>query len=140
MHRNNGKLAVWKMNGTELVQAIELRGGLTVPLHWKALGVSDFNADGHKDIVFRHDDGRISVWLMNGFEFVENHLLDTPRPDHSWQFGALVDLDRNGQNDFIWKHADGRIRVWFMSGMSAINYGTLRNGRTGIHWKLSGPR
>ncbi|MBA4149065.1 MAG: VCBS repeat-containing protein [Verrucomicrobia bacterium] len=140
MQRANGKLAVWKMNGTRLAQAIPLRDGQSIGLQWRAIAVSDFNADGAKDIVFRHQDGRLAIWIMNGFEYVQSQLLDTPRPDHSWKFGALADLDRNGQDDFIWRHTDGRIQVWFMSGSSAFRFGTLRNGSVGTQWRLMGPR
>ena len=48
----------WK-RGCEQITLLNARG-------WIVIHMADFNGDGHADILFRHIDGRVALWLMNG--------------------------------------------------------------------------
>jgi hypothetical protein len=43
-----------------------LNSGQAVSTGWKQVGARDFNANGQKDLLWQHLDGRIALWLMNG--------------------------------------------------------------------------
>jgi hypothetical protein len=36
------------------------------PNSWHIEGTGDFNGDGKADILWRHDDGTVGTWHMNG--------------------------------------------------------------------------
>ena len=40
--------------------------GTLTKWEWKVGGVADFDADGKSDILWRHDSGVASIWLMDG--------------------------------------------------------------------------
>jgi hypothetical protein len=55
---------------------------------WQVEGLGDFNADGRADIVWRHDDGTVSIWLINsGWYIGESALLPM---DPAWQLRGLL--------------------------------------------------
>jgi FG-GAP-like repeat len=85
-HQGDGRIAVWFMNGTTLID-----GSLTSPsqvpeTNWKIRAVGDLNADGKPDLIWQHIvDGRISVWLMNGLTLVDGMLLSPSQvSDTNW--------------------------------------------------------
>lgn len=43
---------------------------------WKPVGTGDFNNDGKTDILWRRDDGSVSVWLMDGNNLVSGLYLN----------------------------------------------------------------
>ena len=51
--------------------------------NWKVVGTTDFTEDGQADILWQHEDGRISLWSMNsttmtsGFVLIHNMSLRT---------------------------------------------------------------
>ncbi|OGA37205.1 MAG: hypothetical protein A3G24_00290 [Betaproteobacteria bacterium RIFCSPLOWO2_12_FULL_62_13] len=46
--------------------------------------VYDFNGDGKSDILWRHTEGRIGIWLMDGFTHTSWGSI-TPVADTGWQ-------------------------------------------------------
>jgi len=62
----NGQLVIWYMNGE---QKIGDSGAFAVAsdLNWKAVGLADFDGDGHPDILFQNQlTQQVQVWLMSG--------------------------------------------------------------------------
>jgi hypothetical protein len=51
------------MKGGNINQAVDLQ---VVDNSWHIDGIGDFNGDGKSDILWRNDDGRVSIWMMNG--------------------------------------------------------------------------
>jgi hypothetical protein len=77
---DDGRLAMWMMNGTTFLNAISLRNGKPVGPGWRINGLSDFDDNGSKDILFRHTDGRLAVWFMNQTSFVSSASLRNSGP------------------------------------------------------------
>ncbi|MFN7138624.1 MAG: hypothetical protein ACK4UN_04745, partial [Limisphaerales bacterium] len=83
---DNGQLAWWKMNGTSFSGSVLLRSGKSAGPGWRAVGLSDFNNNGHKDILLQNKDGRLAVWLMEGTNFLQTLVLrDGPAHDSGWR-------------------------------------------------------
>jgi hypothetical protein len=84
-HEGDGRIAVWKMRGSTLVE-----GGLTSPgqvddLDWKIRAVGDLNGDDQPDLIWQHRaDGRVAVWLMNGTEQLRGIVIHQV-PDTAWE-------------------------------------------------------
>ncbi|MDY6805831.1 MAG: DUF4347 domain-containing protein [Cyanobacteriota bacterium] len=72
----------------------------------------DFDGDGTGDLLWRHSNGELRVWLM------ENGDLKTPivLPDResAWTVESVANFDSDADSDILWKHTDGRVRLWVM--------------------------
>jgi hypothetical protein len=71
---DNGQVALWLMNGTNL-----LGGGVVGPgsasTDWAVAGSGDFNGDVRDDILWRNDNGQIATWLLNGTNLIGGGLV-----------------------------------------------------------------
>jgi hypothetical protein len=85
-------------------------------------GVDDFNADGHADLVLRHQaTGAVDVWLQGGTLGVElvgrTTFSGAALPPPEWIVGATADFDGDGRPDVLWRNrSTGRLVVWLMNG------------------------
>jgi hypothetical protein len=62
--RQDGNIAVWLMNGLQLVQSDVIA---FVPLNWSVAETGDFNGDGFSDILWRDNNaGATTIWFMQG--------------------------------------------------------------------------
>ncbi|MFN7138692.1 MAG: FG-GAP repeat domain-containing protein, partial [Limisphaerales bacterium] len=83
---DDGHLAWWKMNGINFSSSTLLRNGKSAGPGWRAVGLSDFNNDGHKDILLQNSDGRLAAWLMNQTNFLNTVILrDGPAHNSGWR-------------------------------------------------------
>ena len=66
--RTSGANVIWLMGGTDNLTITATQTLLTVPTNWDVVGVSDWNQDGFKDLVWRNTrgGGENVVWFMGG--------------------------------------------------------------------------
>jgi hypothetical protein len=79
-----GALTLWVMDGLTQRSTVSLG---TEGAGWKVAGSGNFNEDQAIDIVWRHTDGRVRVWLMNPDTLtthVTRNLNPNQEPDTSW--------------------------------------------------------
>jgi sRNA-binding regulator protein Hfq len=143
-HRTQGYIAVWLMNGTQLIDSVLFSPGRVADPGWEIVGAGDFDGDGRPDLVWRHaTDGYIGVWLMNGIA-LKNSVAFTPErvADPGWKLVAIGDVDNDGHSDLIWQHSvDGYIGAWLMNGVSLIDSLWFTPNRVAdTTWKVVGPR
>ncbi len=83
---------------------------------------NDFNADGSSDLVWRHTDGDVSVWLANsgasysGFTAQDLGIV----PSH-WSIANVADFNGDGKVDLLWRDANGDTGLWLSGSSSALN-------------------
>jgi hypothetical protein len=85
----NGHLALW-FNGSDGGAAYPSyqNGSGPVDVAWQVQGVGDFDGDDRADILWRHVDGLVGIWRMNGGLFVSDVY---PRQvETSWAIEGLV--------------------------------------------------
>ena len=77
----NGQHVLWSMNGASLAGASYLP---TTSLNWEVAGTGDFDADGHRDVIWVHSITRqVVVWMMNRSNIRDGVFLPSPqRLDH----------------------------------------------------------
>jgi len=81
---------------------------------------TDFNFDGRDDILWRHADGRVAIWLMDGLQVVSG--ADIFPAGTAWNVREVTDFQDNlaGRADILWQNADGRIAVYSMDGLTIL--------------------
>jgi hypothetical protein len=143
-HDQSGENVIWHMNGTTLVSGTFTTPSSLPDVRWKMVGVSDFNADHHPDIVWHHrTSGEIVLWYMNGAALVNGTFTTPPSlPDTSWRVVAVADYNSDQQPDLVWRHdTSGQIVAWLMDG-AALQQGVFMDPPVleDTAWKLVGPR
>ena len=126
----SGEVAVWLMGGSfgELVLGSGILG--SVGADWTIAGVGDFNDDGKADILWRHTDGRVAVWLMDGTVVSSMGMAGSAPTD--WQIAGVGDFDGDRKADIVWRRTDGTVAIWLMNGASFVSakaIGSLVDGR-----------
>ena len=114
-NQSNGLLSAWRMSGVNLIEGVRLSPGQVTDTGWKLVGTADFNADGRTDLLWRHDQGLVAIWFMDGERQIAGTLVtSSPLSDLGWRIVATGDVDGDGKPDILWQHTDGRVAVWYM--------------------------
>jgi GH25 family lysozyme M1 (1,4-beta-N-acetylmuramidase) len=74
----------------------------------------DFDGDSKSDILWRHTDGSVGIWEMNGTEIKAG--LPVLRMPTEWSIVATGDFDGDGKSDILWRRTDGLVGIWLMNG------------------------
>lgn len=84
-HQANGRIAVWKMQGTVLLDGDLIVPGQVADLDWKIRAVGDIDGDNWPDLIWHHRvTGDVATWLMNGTTKVSG-IVFGHAPDTNWQ-------------------------------------------------------
>ena len=135
-HQTRGLVAVWLMNGFDVLDGRLIQAPAITDLDWHLVGVGGGDA---LTLHWQHDgDGRLAVWRVSEMKLIDAGLMGTSVSDTNWKVRAIGDLDRDGRSDYIWRHeVDGRLSVWLgRSSSNNVGLGTV----TDANWQLVGPR
>ncbi|MFH7242842.1 MAG: FG-GAP-like repeat-containing protein [Spirulina sp.] len=97
---------------------------------------NDFDGDGKSDILWRHNNGQVATWLINGSALKDGALISSP-VGSEWQIKGSGDFDGDGKTDAVWQHSNGQVVVWLMNGLS-LKTGAAVHTPLGSEWKLEG--
>jgi hypothetical protein len=143
-HQGDGRVSVWLMNGTQVVDGTLLSPSQVPDTNWKIVGTADFDGNGSRDLVWHHQgDGRIAVWFMNGTSLLAGTATNPGQvADTTWKIRAVGDMNADGRPDLIWQNsADGRISVWLMNGLNVLSGLLLTPSQVAdTNWHIVGPR
>ena len=115
--RTDGWLAIWFMEGNQVKASPYVSPAQIGDINWQIEAIADFNRDGRADILFRHRQGTLSIWLMNGTTRVGTVAPSIDNvADSKWQIQGAGDYDGDGNADILWRHSDGWLSVWLMEG------------------------
>ncbi len=137
---SDGTLVVWLMSGVNFVRAEFISHAPAPDSAWRIAGVADFNRDGKADFLFRHRDGYLKIWFMNGTEFLSQSLIFNGDPvPTNWRIAGVVDFSGDTQADILWVDENNSVVLWKMSGTIPVTGNLLTNlPRPDSAWKLSG--
>lgn len=95
---------------------------------------ADFNRDRRGDLIWQHDGGSSTVWVMNGTNYLwQSYLNGGNKMSAGWKIVGNGRFDGNLQADILWQHTDGRLLVWLMDGTRVAQTKSLR---TATDWKV----
>ena len=163
---SNGALIEWHMNGTSIAGSgyVTYQGNQVSPdASWSVVGTSDFNGEGHADMLWRKSDGTLAMWLMNGSAIASSSGVTSQgiaiAPDQSWNVAATGDFSGDGKADILWRQNGGSLVLWSMNGSTIASSDSLTfrgkpvspdaswsvagtgdfdgNGKTDILWRQS---
>ena len=149
-HQGLGLVAVWFMDGFNVLEASLIRAPTIADDAWRLVGVSGGLADNtlygwaaarqREGLVlhWQHDtDGRLAVWYVSEMELMAGFAWQGPT-DVNWKIAAVGDIDRDGVADYLWRHQiDGRISIWFRQ----LSFETAKlPAVSDTNWQLVGPR
>ena len=134
----NGSMSTWQMaaNGTHTAFNFG-----TVATAWQIAGTTslvastgDVNGGGKSDIFWRHTNGSLSLWEMNGG--TSHTPLNLGVVATAWQIAGVGDFDGDGHADILWRHTNGSVSIWKMAANgthTALNFGVVPTA-----WQVAG--
>jgi hypothetical protein len=85
---------------------------------WEIAGTGDFDGDNDADILWRHDEGAVTIWEIEDNAFVVNHNLGVVPT--TWEIADTGDFDGDADDDILWRHEDGAVTIWEMEDASFV--------------------
>lgn len=136
-HSVENWLGFWNMNGVSVESTASLSINRMTDTAWQVAAMGDLNGDGHKDIVWRHTDGGIAAWLLNGTQVTTTSFLSVASADPAWKIRGAGDLNGDGRADLVWQHSTSRdLAVWYMDGLSLASSALLSIPRGAAGWVI----
>jgi hypothetical protein len=108
-----------------------VRASTTVGRH------ADLDGDGRSDVIWRHSDGRLYGWRMNGSSIQQAAQISSVG-NADWKIVGIGDFDGDGKADMFWRQdGTGATYVWLMNGL------VIGNAAPGLtiadpNWRLEG--
>jgi hypothetical protein len=139
-HRDTRDVAVWFMDGLNLISSTYTSPSNPGDSGWHIMGVGDFNRDNWPDIVWQHQDyDYVAIWHMNGSSLMSSYYTSPYSPyDMNWDIVDTGDFNQDGYPDFLWQHlGTAQIAIWYMNNYT-MQSSTLTSPSTPdpLDWKV----
>jgi Ca2+-binding RTX toxin-like protein len=96
-----GENHLWYMNDTNFISGVNLSVPVTA-LAWQVQALTDFNADGHVDILWRNaQTGENHVWYMNNATVTAGYNLSIATVSLDWEIVGAIDRGTWGGTDLV---------------------------------------
>jgi Glycosyl hydrolase family 9/FG-GAP-like repeat len=131
---NDGSIALWQMNGTNILSAdfVSSAGNIS----WKIAGTGDFNGDSRSDILWRDVYGSVALWQMNGAAVLSSNMVAS-YVDSNWEIVGTGDFNGDGKSDILWRDVYGSVALWQMDGANIASGQSIATSVSN-NWKISG--
>jgi hypothetical protein len=111
---DNGKVAMWQMDGNHVASSTFVSGDSAVSAGWHAAGTGDYNHDGKADVLWQNSNGQVALWKMDGDHVTSNNGVGSPGAE--WKVIGTGDYNHDGKADVLFETASGVVGQWQMDG------------------------
>jgi len=125
---SSGGVAIWKMNGTQLVHSSIIQTAAVTG--WRIAAEGDFNGDGFTDILWTTSSGGVAIWMMEGDRIIENHVIQQSAVP-GWSIAQVGDFNGDRRSDILWTSNSGGVAIWMMNGGSIIQNNVIQEAGIG---------
>jgi hypothetical protein len=129
---NSGNVALWLMNGPQLLQGAIIGNVSTAS---SIVGQRDFNGDGYSDILWRDTSGNVGMWLMNATQQPQGAFVGNVQA--AWSIAGTGDFNGDGKGDILWRNTNGDVAMWLMNGTQLLSPGVVL-GNVANAWLVAG--
>lgn len=127
-----GRVALWRMNGTDRISDMPLNNNLPTRRGKLLVGAGDFDGDNKEDLLWRHADGRLGIWYMDGATRLGAVFANGgAKVGLGWQVGTVDKFNDDQHPDIAWYHTDRRSAFWYMDGANRTNATLIGNPNWG---------
>ena len=99
---------------------------------------SDFNHDGHSDLVLQHQTTNLVVLWYTNLLNITGGTAVTAVPQAGWQVVGCADINHDGAPDlFLQNQTTGNVNVWYLLGANVIG-GEALSFQPGVGYKVVG--
>jgi hypothetical protein len=113
----DNRVSVWYLGGASGVERIAAPVIAAAASGWRVAASSDFDRDGHPDIVLQNDSSfAVSIWYMSGPTGAT--IRSSPVVAYAvpgWRAIGAADFDRDGYSDLVLRNGSA-LSVWFLGG------------------------
>jgi FG-GAP-like repeat len=95
---------------------------------------NDLGADGKADILWRNDNGALSLWQMSGNNVTSNNLVASL--PSSWKIAGTGDFNGDKKADIVWRNENNAVSLWQMNG-SAVELSPIISSDLPSSWSSS---
>ncbi len=110
----NGAVAMWTKSPPGFGFNVTAFYQPGIAKDWHIDGVGDFNGDGKEDLLWRNDDGSVSLWRANGHGFDQGAYANSAPLD--WHIAQVADVNDDGRADIVWRNDNGAVSTWESTG------------------------
>lgn len=103
-------------------------------------GLSDFNGDGHSDLLWRNANGAVSTWWIGGPQGDNQVRMSTYNNSigTDWRIVETMDFNGDGRADILWRHAGGDFSIWDATSAGSFDIGSYYQGAIRNDWRIAG--
>ena len=138
----NGGVTLWERRGDDPTNFAQFSnvGGAGNP-SWHVVATGDFNQDGRSDLLWQHDNGAVTIWLLDGPSVTQTGLIGGSGSPN-WRIVATADFNGDGtENDILWQHTNGAVDIWLHgNSTTADDFQKFSNvgGAGDPNWRIKG--
>jgi hypothetical protein len=95
-------------------------------------GIVDYYGDCKSDILWRHTDGTVVEYQMNGTAIIDSGVVG--QISNNWSVQGIGDFNGDHRDDILWRHTDGTVVEYLMNGTAIIASGVV--GQPSNDWHV----